>query len=239
MFKGSFLKSQILFLIFSFCILYFYFPVGGKIDLLLIQPWVDATGHFPHRSDWLLTKINHGLVKNIIIVIYVAIFSLWCASFKVEKLKSHRFSLGYLFWISILAAGIIGFIKSQSPHACPWNMTQPTATGFVWDFSAKKGHCFPGGHAATGFMLMTGYFVYRLRNTKLAYLFLISGIVLGFIMGWGQMMRGAHFFSHNIWTFWIVWCANVVAYLVFSKKLSPFNRPLAPHSQPSKINTYI
>ncbi len=215
---NNFLTYQALFLIISFCILFFAFPVGGNIDLMLIQPWVDATGHFPHRSDWLLTKINHGLVKNIIIGIYVVIFISWCASFKVEKLKSKCFSLGYMFWISMIAAAIIGILKAQSPHACPWNMTQPTATGFVWDFSAKKGHCFPGGHAATGFMLVTGYFVYRLRNIKLAYVFLISGIVLGFVMGWGQMMRGAHFFSHNIWTAWIIWCANVVIYALILKK---------------------
>ncbi|MFU0421038.1 hypothetical protein, partial [Acinetobacter baumannii] len=41
-----FFQINILFLFFSFFILLFVFPVGGKIDMYLIQPWIDSTGHF-------------------------------------------------------------------------------------------------------------------------------------------------------------------------------------------------
>ncbi len=221
--QNRFIYNQIIFLVISFCLLFFFLPVGGKIDMYLIQPWIDATGHFPYRDHWVLKKINHGIIKDIIIVIYTVIFITWCASFKVEKLKAKRWYLGYLFWVSIIAAGAIGIIKSHSAHACPWNMTVPTTTGFEWDFSAKKGHCFPGGHAATGFMIMTGFFVFRLSNKKLAYICLFAGIILGLVMGWGQMMRGAHFFSHNIWTAWVIWCVNTIFYFIFYKKFTTQN----------------
>lgn len=36
---------------------------------------------------------------------------------------------------------------------------------------------------------------------------LIGGLALGTVMGAVQMMRGAHFLSHNLWTLWVVWAA--------------------------------
>ena len=115
----------------------------------------------------------------------------------------------------MLGSSIVGLIKSQSAHACPWNMVHPNTLGsYIWDFSAKHGHCFPGGHASAGFILMTGYFVYRLEQPKRAYFYLFSGILLGFMMGWAQMMRGAHFLSHNLWTGWVVWAINILFYAI-------------------------
>ena len=67
---------------------------------------------------------------------------------------------------------------------------------------------------------MAGYFVFRQSNQKRAYFFLFSGVILGFAMGWAQMMRGAHFLSHNLWTAWIIWLINVIFYLLYDKKFN-------------------
>ena len=122
-----------------------------------------------------------------------------------------------MFVVSILSTALIGILKSQSAHACPWDMTEQTATGFIWNFTATHGHCFPGGHASTGFALITGFFVFRLVQPKRAWFYLIAGLLLGFMMGWGQMMRGAHFLSHNLWTGWIILCFNTALYAYFYK----------------------
>ncbi|MCY3140884.1 hypothetical protein ECE34_14590, partial [Acinetobacter baumannii] len=42
--------------------LLFVFPVGGKIDMYLIQPWIDSTGHFFNRDNWYLERLNHEIV---------------------------------------------------------------------------------------------------------------------------------------------------------------------------------
>ncbi|RIJ78125.1 hypothetical protein D1871_03980, partial [Nakamurella silvestris] len=73
-------------------------------------------------------------------------------------------------------------------------------------------------HASTGFSLLTGFFVFRKSNPKIAYFFLCLGLVLGFITGWGQMMRGAHFLSHNLWTGWIIYTFNLLVYRIFYNK---------------------
>ena len=208
------------FLLFSLAILLYLVPVGGELDQIMIAPWLDLHGHFFARNDWALVHLNHKVFKNLLIAVYISFFVLWCLSFKVPRFRAQRWQYGYMFWVSILSTGLIGLLKSQSGHACPWNMTHATASGFVWDFSAIKGHCFPGGHASTGFALMTGFFVYRLVQPIRAWFYLLAGIALGMMMGWGQMMRGAHFLSHNLWTGWIILLFNTIVYAYFYQKFA-------------------
>lgn len=217
MLKSRFFLVAALLLGLSFFILCFVFPVGGKIDPSLIQPWVSPFGEFALKQDWYLATLNHRDVKDVLIVVYLTFLVLWMATFKIEQLKAKRWQYGYLFWISMLCTCVVGLIKAQAAHACPWDMTHQTATGFVWDFSATAGHCFPGGHASTGFALVTGYFCYRLRERNRAWFYLFAGLTLGFAMGWAQMMRGAHFLSHNLWTGWICLTINFVLYAVTEK----------------------
>ena len=204
-------------LIFSLAILIYVFPIYGKIDLALIQPWIDQFGHFTERNNWYLVHLNHKVFKQLLIAVYLSFLVLWLASFKLEKLRPQRWLYGYMFVVSILSTALIGILKSQSAHACPWDMTEQTATGFIGNFTATHGHCFPGGHASTGFALITGFFVFRLVQPKRAWFYLTAGLLLGFMMGWGQMMRGAHFLSHNLWTGWIILCFNTALYAYFYK----------------------
>lgn len=94
--KTIFFQLQLIFLALSF-ILLFIFPVGGKIDMYFIQPWMDSTGHFFNRDNWYLVRVNHEIVKQIITTVYVIFLFLWIASFKVEKLKLYRWQYGYMF----------------------------------------------------------------------------------------------------------------------------------------------
>ncbi len=216
--SNKFFIGNSLLLVVLFLVLWFVFPVGGAIDMHFIQPWMDVNGGFPLKNNWFLVEINHKLIKHIIIGFYVIVLFAWIVSFKNQRLKPYKFQLGYLFGISILSTALVGLLKAHSSHACPWSMTEPTALGYVWNFSATDGHCFPGGHASTGFSLLTGFFVFRKSMPKIAYLFLFLGVVIGFLMGWGQMMRGAHFLSHNLWTGWVVFAFNLVIYRLFYKK---------------------
>jgi len=179
-------------------ILWVFFPVGGALDLSLIEPWMSEAGEFPLRYDWALAVLNHSWVKNVLIAAYVVILLQW---------------LG------------------------PWSMTAALPHGFLWVLKNENGHCFPGGHASTGFAFMTGYFVYRLSNPKRAYFFLFSGFILGFAMGWAQMMRGAHFLSHNLWTAWVVWLVNVIIYGIFYKRIALQAQPVIHLSGGAEAHT--
>ncbi len=217
--QKKYLMTDSSILLFTCLALLVFFPIGGKIDLYFIQPWVDQSGHFFNRYNAFLTFWNHRILKYIMIAVYASFLVLWLLSFKIDRLKPNRVIYAYMFGVSILSTALVGIIKSQSRHDCPWNMVETSSSGLVWDFSATQGHCFPGGHASAGFALMTGYFVYRLSQPKRAYFFLFAGLVFGFAMGWGQMMRGAHFLSHNLWTGWYVFALNAVFFAVFYRKL--------------------
>ena len=230
-----FLESSLLLLI-SFLVIFFLFPVGGQIDLNLIQPWVSSDGSFPLKGDWALAKLNHTYVKQVLTAVYLSFFVLWCASFKIEKLKAKRWQYGYFFAVSMLCTCVIGLIKAHAAHACPWAMTTATSTGFIWNFSATAGHCFPGGHASTGFALITGFFIFRLDQKKLAWFYLFSALILGFAMGWAQMMRGAHFLSHNLWTAWICMAINLLCYaLSYRYHLAFAQRNSVPQDSPNVL----
>ena len=181
---------------------------------------MDQTGHFPLKRDWALAELNHRYVKDIIIAVYVIYLLKWLASYKWATFKPQRWQNGYFIGLVLISTSLIGILKSQSAHACPWDMTLATAHDFFWDLSASAGHCFPGGHAATGFALFVGYFVYRLNEPKRAWFYLLAALILGFVMGWAQMMRGAHFLSHNLWTAWVIWLVNVLAYALCYKQFA-------------------
>ncbi len=221
---SKFLLFQTILLILSLLILLNFFSVAGRLDLQLIQPFVDAHAEFPLRQDWALAELNHRYVKYILIAVYLSYLLAWLLSFRLHKLRTRRWEFGYFFWMVVITTSVIAVLKSQSAHACPWDMGIATARGVWWDLSATAGHCFPGGHASSGFALLVGYFIYRVTQPKRAYFFLIAACILGMGMGWAQMMRGAHFFSHNLWTGWVTWCLNVVAYAFLAHKL--------PHSKP-------
>ena len=219
-----FLLTQSLFLILSAILLLNFFTVAGAVDLKLITAYIDVNAAFPLRQHWALAELNHRYVKYVLIAVYLSYGIAWLMSFYSEKFKPRRWEFGYFFIMVMLATSTIAILKSQSAHACPWDMAVATTQGILWDLSATAGHCFPGGHASSGFALLVGYFIYRVTQPKRAYFFLIAACILGMGMGWAQMMRGAHFFSHNLWTGWVTWCLNVVAYAFLAHKL--------PHSKP-------
>ena len=111
MLKSRFFLVAALLLGLSFFILCFVFPVGGKIDPSLIQPWVSPFGEFALKQDWYLATLNHRDVKDVLIVVYLTFLVLWMATLKVEQLKAKRWQYGYLFWISMLCTCVVGLIN--------------------------------------------------------------------------------------------------------------------------------
>lgn len=216
---SKFLLLQAILFLLSLLILLNFFSVAGRLDLHLIQPFMDAHAEFPLRQDWALAELNHRYVKYILIAVYLSYLLAWLLSFRFQKLRARRWEFGYFFWMVVISTSVIAILKSQSAHACPWDMAVATTQGILWELSATAGHCFPGGHASSGFALLVGYFIYRTTRPKRAYFFLIAACILGMGMGWGQMMRGAHFLSHTLWTGWIIWGLNVMAYALFADRL--------------------
>ncbi len=166
-----FLLTQSLLLILSAILLLNFFTVAGAVDLKLITAYIDVNAAFPLRQHWALAELNHRYVKYVLIAVYLSYGIAWLMSFYSEKFKPRRREFGYFFIMVMLATSTIAILKSQSAHACPWDMAVATTQGILWDLSATAGHCFPGGHASSGFALLVGYFIYRTTRPKRAYFF--------------------------------------------------------------------
>jgi membrane-associated PAP2 superfamily phosphatase len=222
-------------------LLAFLYPSTG-LDTLLIKPFYDShVLAFPLKEDVFLVKVMHQGLKNLMIVISLMMLGLWFFGLKILKSASpsknsnswiqtyHRQFL-WVFVAMVISTSIISILKHISNHACPWDLlfyggTQPLIPLFGnLPIGAVPGHCFPGGHASGGFALIAIYFGFRDSLPKLAKVGLILGLVLGFAMGWGQMMRGAHFMSHNLWTAWVVWVILLAQYLLWPPKSFTINK---------------
>jgi membrane-associated PAP2 superfamily phosphatase len=71
------------------------------------------------------------------------------------------------------------------------------------DRPARRGHCFPAGHASGGFALLGLLWLRRTRAWRLGGLAL--GLGTGWWMGGYQMLKGAHYLSHTIVTMLVAW----------------------------------
>lgn len=215
--SNSILPLHVTSLIITAILLLCFLPVNGAIDHQLISPWVNADGTFFERENWWLATVSHHYVKQLIIAVDVLLALRLIISHWYTPWRQYRWQDSYVLIAMMISSSVIGLLKSQSEHACPWSLTQPTAEGIHWlTYSLNHvGKCFPGGHASAGFGLLAFYFAYRKDKPQTAQFYLWSALILGMSMGWAQMMRGAHFLSHNLWTLWWTWAVNVVLYTAY------------------------
>ena len=71
------------------------------------------------------------------------------------------------------------------------------------DRPARKGRCFPAGHASGGFALLGLMWLRRTKAWK--YGGLALGLGVGWWMGGYQMLKGAHYLSHTLTTMLVAW----------------------------------
>ncbi|HEX2529920.1 MAG TPA: phosphatase PAP2 family protein [Burkholderiaceae bacterium] len=110
---------------------------------------------------------------------------------------------------SVLAPLLTSVVKSNSIHACPWNLQRyggsaPYLRLFeTLPAQAAAGHCFPAGHAS-GALWLAAFAVFWLPDRpRLAAAAFAVGLMPGIALGWVQQMRGAHFLTHTLWSIWL------------------------------------
>jgi len=182
-----------------------------QLDFTL-QAWFydPAIGHFPLQDAGWLEWLNHRLAKYLVLATGTVL------AWQAWRQRDSRRLLTVA--AMLLASGVVAWLKSESAHSCPWDL-QAFGGSASWfplfgqlTHAAGPGHCFPGGHASAGFSLLAlAYWQWPLRPTLGRRLFWL-GMAAGLLMGFGQMLRGAHFLSHNLWSGWLVWLSCCVLF---------------------------
>lgn len=185
---------------------------------------------FPRRYDWFLEVVMHRWAKNLLWAAGLLCLGVLLLSFALDRLRPLRRRLLFLTLALGLGPAAVAGLKVITDKHCPWDLQiyggslphvrllEPRPRDL------PPGRCFPGGHAAGGFALMSFWFVWRRERPRAAAAALGIGFACGFALGFGRIMQGAHFLSHNLWAAWVCWVVALALY-------APILEPDAPSSR--------
>lgn len=212
--KLPILKFKIAWLVLAISALIIYL-VGEftKIDLMIEDYYYDSTlKTFPWKNAWFAKVLMHVYVKNFILICGFLLYSILLIDmFKPLNVMSswQRVRLRFVAMSSVIIPTTISLLKKYSVLHCPWDIDRYNGSAPFLKLldSVPKGFeagaCFPAGHASTGLWLASLCVFWLPNNSVKAQFIFALGLFSGFILGWVQMMRGAHFLFHTLWSMWI------------------------------------
>jgi len=196
--------------------------LGFRLDIGLSALFYSPGEGFRLWHDWLLEKVLHDWVKEIVRAVVLLLALAAFASLRMERLRPLRRLLWFVLLATLLAAAAVTAVKHTSLQTCPvgidlfggsepyFSLLEPAPAG------VRSGQCWPGGHAASAFSFFPLVFAARqMGRQRLARGLFWFVMLFGFVLTMVQVARGAHFFSHQVWTALICWYASLAAYWLF------------------------
>lgn len=195
------------------------------VDLMLADRQFDFSSHqFPLKHAFFYETVMHTYAKHLLTAVWLGLLFLACAPEKILHYRlsaATRHQLRWIVFLALLNAVVVSCLKHQMPHACPWDITRyggdlawvPT---FSYHPTAEAGHCFPAGHTTSGVWLSALCLLWLPQAPRKALWVAIAGLSVGFLLGWAQQMRGAHFLSHTLTSLWLM-CGWLLLVFTFSK----------------------
>lgn len=181
---------------------------AGGLDLPLAR-WFGTPQGFALTGHWLLTGVLHdgGRLVAWALVTVLAVGVWWPWGWLRTMHSRERLQLVLSALVSVLA---VSLLKGASTTSCPWDLADFGGTArhvshWVWRPDGGAGHCFPAGHASSGFAFLGGYFALHRNAPGRARAWLAAALLAGLGLGLAQQVRGAHFMSHTLWTAWLCW----------------------------------
>ena len=178
-----------------------------------------ATAAFPLRHAFLFDTVLHHWTKYVVILATCLIIAAFLLSFITGALQQQRRVLLFLGMALALAPLTVSALKLGSDRPCPWDIADYGGSApYTRLFDSQStphapGHCFPAGHASTGFALMAFFFAaHRSRRDWRTRGLLVAGMAAGLMLGFGRIAQGAHFLSHVLWSGLVCWLVMVGLY---------------------------
>lgn len=194
---------------------------AGGLDLPLARVFGSASGFALQHSRW-LEQLLHDDVQALARAVAVLLLVLAVWPLGPLRRLALRERLGLASGI-VLAALAVAVVKHFSTTSCPWEL-QPFGgvaryvSHWRWGVpDGGSGHCFPAGHASTGFAFVAAWFWLQARMPRAARACLLASLALGLGLGLVQVARGAHYFSHVLWAGWLCWITGGLWWLALRR----------------------
>ena len=190
---------------------------SSDLDMRVAQLFGGPQG-FAWRDQWLLAGLMHSggeaLATGLVALLLVGVW--WPPRFARHLTRGQR--VGWLA-TTVASALVVALLRRSSLTSCPWSLAEfgGAAGHHVSHWSLHlhdggPGACFPSGHAAAGFAFLPGWFVLRRSAPAAAGVWLAAALAAGLCFGTVQVIRGAHFPSHVLWSGWLCWATAVLAH---------------------------
>lgn len=213
----------------------------GRVDLAVTR-WFfdDARNAFPLTNQWLLKVVLHDAARVVGAVAALTLLGLALTSWSAAgplRLREQRHTLLLASSACLAGAAAVGALKHFSTHACPWDLALfGGAAVYQPLFSAAVGSqavhgCSPAAHPLVGYAWLGVGFALAPRGRRAAWRAWTFAFALGTAFGIVQIVRGAHFLSHVLWSAWTVWAVNVALLTLWPyapRRLSSLSRSRRP-----------
>ena len=186
------------------------------LDLTMARWFGSATG-FALESHWLWRDLLHDDIRMLPWLVELALLLAMAWPFgTLRQLATAR--RAQLALTTLAALLLVSTIKLHSRSSCPWDLREfggvaTYVSHWAWGVAdGGTGGCFPAGHASAGFAFIGGFFAFRHGLPRTARRWLIGAMLVGFLLGFAQQVRGAHYMSHTLWTAWICLALTLVSH---------------------------
>lgn len=186
------------------------------LDLVVMQSIGTPSG-FPLKENWLLSDVLHTQLRLAAQGLFL-VMMIWSA-FPNGPSRLPRRERVLLVGMVLLSLLAVNLIKVNSRTSCPWDLQVLGGNAqYVshWAFGMSDGgggRCFPGGHASSALAFFSLCLPWlhqpsgQQRNPRAGWRWMLIIVLVGFVAGVAQTLRGAHYPSHTLWTFLI--CSGV------------------------------
>lgn len=199
---------------------------GGDLAL---STWAGGTAGFPLRSHVLLRDVLHDGGRLLALALLLLLVADAIRPLVAGPTRRERWVGVALVLVAVVA---VPALKRLSATSCPWDLAAFGGTvPYVphWRLGVVDGgpgHCFPSGHAVSAFAFLGVAIAWQRSRPRLARAWSIGVLVLGTLFGAAQLLRGAHYLSHTLWSAWLCWAIAVGGWAI----ASPARRSAADHA---------
>lgn len=179
-------------------------------------------GQWTLKDAWITSVFVHQYGKYFSISIALTILLFLVCSYWVMALANWRITFRYLLTASVGGTLVVSVGKTFTHVSCPWDFSRYGGSleyiSLIEQLWVRNGsQCFPAGHASAGFAWVSLYFVGIHLRASWRWWGLIAVMLLGLLFGISQQLRGAHFISHDLWSFGTCWMVSLICYHLMLK----------------------